>query len=74
VLVKSLGAQALLRRHKYPGAIKIERFQAFMKKIGMPLEISKDTRVQDTLNSVLAKEGVKQTVKDIIKYETISLL
>jgi len=40
----------------------------------MPLEIVKDTRVQETVNSVLTKEGVKQVVRDIIKYETISLL
>lgn len=45
-----------------------------MKKIGTPLKILKDTRVQDQVNSVLVKEDIKQVIKDIIKYETISLL
>lgn len=46
ILVKELGSAALLRRHKYPGPKKIERFEAFMGKINMPLEMSSNVRVQ----------------------------
>ena len=45
-----------------------------MKKINMPLKMSTEARVQDQINEVLAKSNIKQSVKDIVKYEMINLL
>lgn len=50
------------------------RFETFMKKISMPLQMSSGVRVQDQVNEVLAKKDTKQSVKDIVKYEMINLL
>ena len=65
---------ALLRRHKYPGPKKIARFEAFMKKIGLPVTFTKETRIQDVINEILSKKNLKDSIKDLVKYEMINLL
>jgi hypothetical protein len=41
ILVENIKTCALLRRHKFPGVKKIERFETFMKKIGQPIKVEK---------------------------------
>lgn len=41
ILVKETKENAVLRRHRYPGPKKIARFEAFMKKIGLPFEFTR---------------------------------
>jgi exoribonuclease R len=67
-------AQALLRRHRFPGDKKIATFEAFMKKIGYPIKVEKDTRIQEEINKVLANETIKMATKEIIKHEMVYLL
>lgn len=40
ILVKETGEKALLRRHKFPGHKKIQRFEQFMKSVGVPLKLT----------------------------------
>lgn len=67
-------SQALLRRHRFPGQKKIATFEAFMKKIGHPIKVEKNTKIQEEINKVLGNETVKMATKEIIKHEMIYLL
>jgi len=74
ILVKETRENAILRRHRYPGPKKIARFEAFMKKVGLPIKFSSETRIQDLINDILARKDIEQSVKDLVKYEMIYLL
>lgn len=73
-MVENIRSQALLRRHPFPGDKKISSFEAFMKKIGHPLKVEKNTRIQEEINKVLENPTIKNTTKQIIKHEMIYLL
>lgn len=45
-----------------------------MKKVGLPIKFTSDTRIQDLINEILAKKDLEQSVKDLVKYEMIGLL
>jgi exoribonuclease R len=45
-----------------------------MRKIKMPITMSETVRVQDQVNEILSKSHLKQSIKDIVKYEMINLL
>ena len=45
-----------------------------MKKIGLPIKFTEDTRIQDLINEVLSKKDLKDSIKDLVKYEMIGLL
>ena len=74
ILVENMRSQALLRRHRFPGDKKIATFEAFMKKIGCPIKVEKDTRIQEQINKVLENETIKMATKEIIKHEMVYLL
>ena len=74
ILVKELKEKALLRRHRYPGEKKIARFEEFMKKIGLPMNFGPKTRIQDTINEICLMKDLKDSLKDLVRYETIGLL
>ena len=40
----------------------------------MPITMSETVRVQDQVNEILSKSHLKQSIKDIVKYEMINLL
>jgi len=45
-----------------------------MKKIGHPIKVEKNTKIQEEINKVLGNETVKMATKEIIKHEMIYLL
>ena len=74
ILVRETKENALLRRHRFPGPKKIARFESFMKKIGLPLDFSKNTRIQDIINEIIGKKNIKNSIKELVKYEMVGLL
>ena len=45
-----------------------------MKKIGYPIKVEKNTRIQEEINKVLENVTIKMATKEIIKHEMIYLL
>ncbi len=45
-----------------------------MKKIGHPIKIQKQTRIQEEINKILQNPTIKMATKEIIKHEMIYLL
>ena len=39
-----------------------------MKKIGLPLNFTKDTKIQDLVYEIIAKKHIKDSIKNLVKY------
>ncbi len=45
-----------------------------MKKIGQPMKIQKQTKIQEQINKILTDPSIKLAIKEIIKHEMVYLL
>ena len=69
-----MGESSLLRKHKFPGNKKIQKFETFTKKINQNIKVTKDIKIQEKLNEIMKDPKVKKCIKEILNYELISLL